>query len=65
MTLQINGKTFTSQESILAQLLIERGFTGNSLIVELNGIIIPASDYAITSLHENDVLEVLAIMGGG
>lgn len=49
----------------VAALLAQRGLAGKRVAVELNGEIVPRSQYAHTVLTGGEVLEIVAAVGGG
>ena len=49
----------------LAALLREREHDATAVVVEHNGRIVPAADFAATALNEGDVLEIVQFVGGG
>ena len=46
-------------------LLREREHDATAVVVEHNGRIVPAADFAATALNEGDVLEIVQFVGGG
>jgi sulfur carrier protein len=66
MNITING---TSQPLTSAKYLSEIVGTfckqSKHVIAELNGTIIPADQWASTSLKDNDALELVTFVGGG
>lgn len=51
--------------STLVQCLNAQQCDPKSVVVECNGRIVPAQDFAQTVLNPGDVLEVLHFVGGG
>ena len=65
MRLKLNGKErdvagVTNLEELVAALAIHR-----MIVVEHNGRIVPKERYADTRLQEDDVLEIVHMVGGG
>ena len=59
MQLTINGEACTCAEGLtVAALLREREHDATAVVVEHNGQIVPAADFAATALNEGDVLEI-------
>ena len=70
MDLTINGQAETwpplaPDTATLADLLHLRGHAEGRVVVELNGGIVPAADFAVTRLHSGDTLEIVQFVGGG
>jgi sulfur carrier protein len=65
MQVTINGKAMAVPNGCtIATLLMQLQITGN-LAVELNGEIVPRSEYATHTLQDRDCLEVVHAIGGG
>lgn len=66
LSIKINGetKTYTNIET-LHDLLSELNYLGKRLAVELNGEIVPKSEYQNTKLNNGDSLEIVVAVGGG
>lgn len=62
----LNGKQmeYTQDKSVQA-FLEEEGFTIARIAVELNGEILPKTQYGETILQQGDKLEVVHFVGGG
>ena len=66
MQLTINGEACTCAEGLtVAALLREREHDATAVVVQHNGRIVPAADFAATALNEGDVLEIVQFVGGG
>jgi sulfur carrier protein len=65
MRVTINGHDEIIRVSSLTDLLQKRGWQKNSLVVELNGEILPQARWEQTELQEGDRLELLNFVGGG
>lgn len=65
MEIIINGSSEAGDFSTIAQMLEERGLDPKLVVVELNGNILPAADYARTSLAEGDTVEIVQFVAGG
>ncbi len=65
-TVTINGEAqpLASQLSMLA-LLEARGYTTGRVAVELNGDILPRSQYASYIIQAGDRIEIVHFVGGG
>ncbi|MBE3558275.1 MAG: sulfur carrier protein ThiS [Ktedonobacteraceae bacterium] len=51
--------------STVADLLRQLNITTNYVVVQLNGEIVPRSDFAQVTLHEQNMLEIVTLVGGG
>jgi len=49
----------------LKQYLLNEGYKIIRIVVEINGTIIPKSDYENVLLNKNDLVEILNFVGGG
>lgn len=66
LSIKINGETKTYINiSTLSDLLAELNYLGKRLAVELNGEIVPKSEYLNTELNNGDNLEIVVAVGGG
>lgn len=66
ISLTVNGDTLKMQPgSKLSQLIAELMLHGKRLAVEINGEIVPRSQYAATTLNEGDQIEIVQAIGGG
>ncbi|MBE6856340.1 MAG: sulfur carrier protein ThiS [Ruminococcus sp.] len=62
---KINGVEMNIQGKTVSQYLAENGYDGKRVAVELNGDILPKSQYEITVLQDNDCVEIVCFVGGG
>lgn len=66
MQLTINGEACACAGGLTVDALLrERELDAAAVVVEYNGRILPAADFAATALHEGDVLEIVQFVGGG
>lgn len=66
IALQVNGKTFTCNESSsLPEVLAQLGFNPRLVAVEYNGEILHRQFWTNTLIQAGDRLEVVTIVGGG
>lgn len=66
MKLQINGEARDFPDSLsLESLLEELGMKADRVAVELNREIVSRPQWARTSLHDGDQLEIVHFVGGG
>ena len=61
----INGKKIENNEIILSSYLEENGINPQRIAVELNGEILPKTQYSDTVLKDGDVVEIVNFVGGG
>lgn len=67
MQLTINGKAqhFDFVQMNTAQLVGQLALVGKRLAIELNGEIVPRSQFEQTNLLDGDKLEIVGAVGGG
>jgi len=67
MQLTINGKlrSFESADFTVAHLVQNLDLGGKRLAIELNGEIVPRSQFETTPLANGDQLEIVGAVGGG
>lgn len=67
LQLHINGqaRTITLSQCNVANLVGQLGLSGKRLAIELNGEIVPRSQFMETPLHSGDKLEIVGAVGGG
>lgn len=67
MQLTINGKSrsFEADSFNVSHLVQSLELTGKRLAIELNGEIIPRSQFENTKLANGDKLEIVGAVGGG
>jgi len=64
--LSINGETRRFDDAPDVARLLERlALAGKKVAVEMNGEIVPRSQYAQTPLADGDTLEIVVAVGGG
>lgn len=61
----INGEALDIASKTVAQYLSENRYDTNRVAVELNGDILPKSQYEVTELHDGDSVEIVCFVGGG
>ncbi len=62
---KINGEELNTAGRTVAQYLNENGYDIKRVAVELNGDILPKSQYESTVLQDNDSVEIVSFVGGG
>ncbi len=66
MELTVNGETRQlTQPLSVAQLVAELGMAERRIALELNGEILPRSEFGQTLLAGGDTLEIVQAIGGG
>ena len=64
--MRINGKAVALlKPATLDGYLRQAGWDPAAVAVEVNGRIVPKSDFAKTALADDDVVEILRFVGGG
>ncbi|MDR0778717.1 MAG: sulfur carrier protein ThiS [Methanomassiliicoccaceae archaeon] len=64
--MRVNGKDVgTASPITLKDLILNSGFREDRVAVELNGKIIPRSEYANVLLKDIDCVEIVGFVGGG
>ncbi|WP_026886378.1 sulfur carrier protein ThiS [Clostridium beijerinckii] len=63
---KVNGKEADNATGLsLEDFLISEGYLIDKIVVELNGEIMPKSQYKQTNIKDGDSLEVISFVGGG
>lgn len=65
MELIINGQSERGDFSSVLDLLHARGLDPKLVVVELNGAVLPAAEFATRVLAEGDAVEIVQFVGGG
>lgn len=66
IALQINGKQVQLDGPIALLAYLEKlGVSSQAVAVEHNGVIVERDAYATTTLTEDDVVEIVRMVGGG
>lgn len=64
--IKVNGKEVDNANGIsLDKLIIREGYSLQKIVVELNGDIIPKSQYDQINIKDGDSIEVVSFVGGG
>ena len=61
----INGQKIDAANKTITQYLETTNFDTRRIAVELNGEIVPKSQYSETALKDDDSVEVVSFVGGG
>ena len=62
---KINGESFDVEGKSIKNFLLDAGYDTKRVAVELNGDILPKSQYEDTYLADGDSVEVVSFVGGG
>jgi sulfur carrier protein len=65
MHIFINGERTSVTATTLEQLVIELGFQGKRIAVEMDGQLITKSKHAVTLLSDDAKIEIIHAVGGG
>ena len=69
MEIRVNGEEKTielnKENPLLSTALNSMGYKPNTIVVELNNLIINSKKWEIVKLKEGDSLEIVSIVGGG
>ncbi|MDR0309430.1 MAG: sulfur carrier protein ThiS [Candidatus Methanoplasma sp.] len=64
--MKVNGKELEPiLPMTLKELIFDAGYREDRVAVELNGRIVPRSDYAVVLLKKDDSIEIVGFVGGG
>jgi len=66
MNITLNGKTepFIKQTKLI-ELLNNKKLSPDSIIVEINGVILKRNEFNSININEQDKIEILRFVGGG
>ena len=62
---KINGEEKNAAGMTVAQYLADNGYKTARIVVEINGTIVPKSNYAVTTFADGDTAEIVSFVGGG
>ncbi len=69
MRIKVNGElieiTIQTPQPMMDQVINQLEFNPKLVVVELNGTILPPSNWSKQEICDGDVLEVVTIVGGG
>ena len=65
MQVSVNGQIEEIQAQSLESYLASKLLLGRRIAVELNGKIVPKSQFSSVMLVDGDVLEIVSAIGGG
>ena len=61
----INGNSVDTAGKTVEEYLSQTNYTLNRIAVEINGEIIPKSQYETTVFNDGDTVEIVGFVGGG
>jgi sulfur carrier protein len=62
---KINGVEIDTDDAVLIDFLMAQEYSPTAIAVEINGEIVPKSQYATRSIAAHDVVEIVNFVGGG
>ena len=69
MNIKVNGEEkkieLDQENALLSKALIQMGYKPNTIVVELNNLIINSMKWEKVKLKDGDNLEIVSIVGGG
>ena len=69
MKIKVNGEEkkieFDKKNALLSKVIKSMGYKPNTIVVELNNLIINSIKWEKVKLKEGDNLEIVSIVGGG
>ena len=69
MKIKVNGKEknieLENEKALLSSTIELLGYKPNTIVVEVNNLIINSSKWEDEILKEGDILEIVSIVGGG
>ncbi len=69
MKIKVNGEEkkleFDQEKALLSKALYSMGYKPNTIVVELNNVIINSINWNKVHLKDGDNLEIVSIVGGG
>ena len=69
MKIKVNGEEknidLDQENALLSKALILMGYNPNTIIVELNNLIINSIKWEKVKIKDGDILEIVSIVGGG
>ncbi len=69
MKIRVNGEEkkieFDQENALLSKALHQMGYKPNTIVVELNNLIINSMKWEKVKLKDGDNLEIVSIVGGG
>lgn len=63
--IKINGENVICEKKSIAEYLKNSDYNIKRIAIELNGEIIPKSQYDLTIIQDGDEIEIVSFVGGG
>lgn len=61
----INGEEKKADGMLLSDYVAQKEWKSERIAVEINGVVIPRSEYDTTTLNDGDSVEIVSFVGGG
>ena len=61
----LNGEYISLQDISLQDLLVQYGWSADLIALEVNGKVIPRSEFDTLILRQDDRIEIVSFVGGG
>ena len=61
----INGESINADHLLLIDFLLQNGYSPQQIAIEINGEIVPKSQYSVKKLQPGDAVEIVRFVGGG
>tara|TARA_B100000427_G_scaffold268160_1_gene234062 strand:- start:12 stop:218 length:207 start_codon:yes stop_codon:yes gene_type:complete len=65
LQINLNGEVVELSSKNLSDLLADKSPKDRPFAIEINGIIVPSSDFKNFKLANNDTVEIITAVGGG
>jgi sulfur carrier protein len=62
---KVNGEEVSTDRVVLMDFLLKNGYDPRKIAVEINGEILPKSQYSTKELSPDDAVEIVGFVGGG
>jgi thiamine biosynthesis protein ThiS len=62
---KVNGEYMDADRVLLIDFLLQNGYDPQKIAVEINGEIVPKSQYSAKILLPDDAAEIVGFVGGG
>jgi len=62
---KVNGESYDYAGLSVLEMLESLGFSTERIAVEINMEIVPKASYSVTTLKDEDTVEVVSFVGGG
>ncbi|MCR5290317.1 MAG: sulfur carrier protein ThiS [Treponema sp.] len=62
---KVNGRELDIAGKSISEYLASTDYDMSRIVIELNCVIVPKTDYATTVLRDKDNVEIVSFVGGG